>query len=90
MYVGVVPYATPVSVSRTVPSWFFHVTVYVLVVLLNCAVYVVSPLIAPTAGLHPVNVYAYCAVDAFVGVEPLYVGVVPYATFVSVSRTVPS
>ena len=77
LYVGFVPYATPVSVSSTVPSWFFHVTVYFLVAALNCAVYVVAPVIAATAGDQPVNVYEYCAVDAFVGVLPLYVGVVP-------------
>ena len=36
------------------------------------------------------NVYVYCALPVFVGVAPLYSGVAPYATLVSVSRTVPS
>ena len=50
---------------------------YLLTVELNCAVYVTLPVTADTVGDQPENVYVYWAVAALVGVEPLYVGVVP-------------
>jgi len=59
------------SSSNTVPSSFFHVTVYLFVVALYCAVYVTFPVTALVSGVHPLNVYVYCAVAAFVGVAPL-------------------
>ena len=74
--------------SSMVPSWFFHVTVYCLKVSLNCAVYVISPATVDTEGVQPLNVYVYCTVDSVVGVAPLYIGVVPYATLASVSSVV--
>ena len=36
------------------------------------------------------NVYVYCGVLSFVGVSPSYEGKLPYGTFLSVSKTVPS
>ena len=42
-----------------------------------------------TAGVHPLNVYVYCAVEGFVGVTPSYFGVVPVVIF-AVSSTIPS
>ena len=69
-YVGVVPYTTFSSVSSTVPSSFFHITVYLFTVLVYVAVYVASPVTTSTFGVQPSNVYVYCAFAAFVGVAP--------------------
>ena len=44
------------------------------------AVYVAVPVTDAIVGVQPANVYVYCDVEAFVGLE--CVGVVPYATFV--------
>ena len=42
--------------SISVPSSSTNVTVYWFTVLLNCAVYVASPVTSSIAGLQPVNV----------------------------------
>ncbi len=48
-----------------------------------------SAVAAATVGDHPLNVYEYCAVEAFVGVAPLYTGTVPYFTSSVVFNVVP-
>ena len=63
---------------------------YFCVDVVYCAVYSMSPVTGDSAGVQPLNVYLYCASSDLDGSSPLYDGVVPYATFVSVSSTVPS
>ena len=54
------------------------------------ALYVISHCTSETTGTHHANMYSYSDVGSFVGVAPLYVGVVPYSTRLSVSSIVPS
>ena len=74
----------------TVPPLASNVIVKLFTMDVNLAVYVAEPVTVVTSGVHPSNLYVYCAVAAFFGSSPLNTGVEPYSASVSVSRTVPS
>ena len=86
-YEGIVPYSTFSSVSKIDSSAFFHNTVYLRTTGSKVAVYVTFPVTLLISGVQDLNTYEYWAVDALVGVSPSYVGVCPYATLSSTSKT---
>ena len=68
----------------------FIVTIYLLIVSSNCAIYSAHVSTGIIAGFQlPLNVYHVCAVDVFFGVSHAYSGVSPYST-ISLWITSPS